>query len=131
MDNVNAATHTGATASTNAPAQAKPAKKLEVDDFLITGAKVHVSLTDMGGKEMTLPLPPIHLTDLGKNADGITPAELTRSVLDAIVAATVKEVSKAGTEVGKNAESLIENTGKSAGGGLSNVTKGIRHLFGK
>ena len=78
--------------STNAPAQTKPSKKLEVDDLLITGAKVHVSLTDLGGKEMTLPLPPIHLANLGKNPEGITTTELTRSVLDAIVTATLKVI---------------------------------------
>ncbi len=62
-------------------AQAKSSKKFEVDDLLITGAKVHVSLTDLQGKEMTLSLPPIHLTDLGKNPEGITATDLTRSVL--------------------------------------------------
>ena len=35
------------------PAASQPAKKIEVDDFLITGAKVHVRLTDLGGQEMT------------------------------------------------------------------------------
>lgn len=135
MDNVNAAINNGGpaggAASTKAPASAKPSKKYEVDDFLITGAKVHVSLTDLGGKEMTLPLPPIHLTDLGKNADGITAAELTRSVLDAIVTATVKAVSKAGINIGKSAEGVLKNAGQSAGAGLSNVTKGLGHLLGK
>ena len=74
MENVNAIAG-GGKAGTNAAAQAgakKPAKKLEVDDFLIIGAKVHVSLTGMGGKEMTLPLPDIHIRDLGKDGDGIT-----------------------------------------------------------
>jgi uncharacterized protein involved in outer membrane biogenesis len=135
MDNVNAAAKSGAqtsaVVSTNTTAQAKSSKKLEVDDFLITGAKVHVSLTDLGGKEMTLPLPPIHLTDLGTNPDGITAAELTRSALNAIVTATVKEVSQAGTEIGKNAQSLIKNTGKNAGAGVSNITKGLGNLLGK
>jgi uncharacterized protein involved in outer membrane biogenesis len=66
MDNVNAAAknaaQTGGTISTNATTQAKPAKKFEVDDLLITGAKVHVNLTDPVEREMTLSLPPIHLT---------------------------------------------------------------------
>jgi uncharacterized protein involved in outer membrane biogenesis len=133
MDNVNTATKSGtqtsAAVSTNTTAQAKPSKKLEVDDFLITGAKVHVSLTDLGGKEMTLPLPPIHLTNLGTNPDGITAAELTRSVLNAIVTATMKEVSQAGTAVGKNGKELIINTGKNAT--ASNITKGLNKLLGK
>ena len=54
---------------------------------------------------MTLSLPPIHLTDLGKNPEGITAADLSRSVLDAIVAATVKAVGNAG-DLGKNAEQI-------------------------
>ncbi len=133
LDNVNASAHTTSepgVISTNAPAQTKPSKKIEVDDLLITGAKVHVSLTDLGGKEMTLPLPPIHLANLGKNPDGITAAELTRSVLDAVVTATLKAVSKAG--VSKGAESLIKDTGKNAGAGVSNIiNKGLGNLLGK
>jgi uncharacterized protein involved in outer membrane biogenesis len=134
MDNVNAAAknaaQSGSPASTQAAPQAKPSKKLEVDDFLITGAKVHVNLTELGGKETTLSLPPIHLTDLGKNADGITATELTRSVLDAIVTATVKAVSKAG--ISKGAQSLIKDAGKNAGPGVSNIiTKGLGNLLGK
>jgi len=134
MDNVNAAAknaaQTGGTVSTNATTQAKPSKKFEVDDFLITGAKVHVDLTELGGKETTLSLPPIHLTDLGQNADGITATELTRSVLDAILTATVKAVSNAG--ISKGAESLIKNADKNAGAGVSNlINKGLGNLLGK
>jgi len=117
------------TASTNAPAQAKPSKKLEVDDLLITGARVHVSLTDLGGKETTLPLPPIHLVNLGQNPEGITAAELSRSVLDAIVTATLKAVSKAGIE--KNAGALLKGAGNNAGAGTSNIIKGLDKLLGK
>lgn len=134
LDNVNASAHataqTGAV-STNATVQTKSAQKFELDDLLITGAKVHVSLTDLGGKEMTLSLPPIHLANLGTNKDGITAADLTRNILDAIVTATVKAVSNAGGHIGKNAESLIKNTGKSAGGEVRNITKGLGNLLGK
>jgi len=122
MDNVDTAAHTaaqkGSTVSTNTTVQAKPSKKLEVDDILITGAKVHVSLTELGGKEMTLSLPPIHLTDLGKNEDGITATELTRSVLDAIVSTTIKAVARAKVD-------------KSIGKGADKITKEIGNLLGK
>ncbi len=64
QDNVNAAAaNFQSPLSTNQPpktaAPAKPGAKLEVDDFLITGAKVHI------GTGATLPLPDIHLTGLG------------------------------------------------------------------
>lgn len=131
LDNVNSsaktAAHNGGAVSTNT--NAAPSKKFEVDDFLITGAKVHVNLAELGGKEMTLPLPPIHLTNLGKNKDGITAADLSRSVLNAIVAATVKTVANAGTHLGKNAEQLIINTGGNTA--VSNVTRGLNNLLDK
>ncbi len=71
QDNVNAAAASlQSPLSTNQPAKtaapAKPGKKLEVDEFLITGAKIHF------GTGPTLPLPDIHLTDLGKGPEGIT-----------------------------------------------------------
>jgi hypothetical protein len=131
MDNVNAAPKSGAAPSTDAPAQAgnKPARKYEVDDFLITGAKVHVNFTGLGG--MTLPLPPIHLTDLGRNNDGLTVTDLTRRVLDAITSATLKAVSSAVTDIGNNAGKLGKETGKAVGKGANKITKGIGDLFGK
>ena len=138
LDNVNASAHSASNpgaVSTNAPAEAKPSKKLEVDDLLITGAKAHVDLTDLGGKEMTLSLPPIHLVDLGKNQEGITATELTRSVLDAIVTATLKAVSKNGTDLGKNAANLLKgagnNAGKNPGTEVSNITRRLGNLLGK
>jgi hypothetical protein len=132
-DNVNAAAVASQKPSTSQTAQAasNPGKKLEVDDFLITGAKVHVSLTGMGGKEMTLPLPDIHLTDLGKGADGITATELTRRVLDTLTTATVKAVANAATNVGKSAENLGKEAGKTASESVNKVTKGIGGLFKK
>ena len=117
MDNINAIAKSGGPTATNAPAQAgkKSAKKIEVDDFLITGAKVHVSI---GGKEMTLPLPDIHLTDLGKGSDGLTATDLTRQLLNAITSATLKAFSSAATDLGKG-----------AGEGVNKITKGIGGLF--
>jgi hypothetical protein len=99
-----------------------------VDDFLITGAKVHVSLTGIGGKEMTLPLPDIHLTNLGKDNAGITATDLTRRVLDAITTATIKAVANATTDIGKGGG---KDAGKAVGEGVNKITKGIGGLFKK
>ena len=79
----------------------KPAKKLEVDDFLITGAKVHANLTGLVNKELTLTLPDIHLTDLGKGPDGITAADLTKKVLTAITVNTITALAKTRRQPGQ------------------------------
>lgn len=133
MENVNAIAKSGGPAPTDktTKTEAKPAKKIEVDDFLISGAKVHVSLTGMGGKEMTLDLPPIHLTDLGKGSGGLTPTDLTRAVMSAITSATVKAVASDATSLGKGLENLGKGAGGAVGTNLNKITKGIGSLFGK
>src|SRR5579862_1976481 len=56
---------TGGGGSTGSAKQdSKASKKLQVDDFLITGGKINVSITALGGKSATVPLPEIHLTGL-------------------------------------------------------------------
>jgi uncharacterized protein involved in outer membrane biogenesis len=121
LDNVNGTAQNGGPVSTNAAGQAKPSKKIEVDDLLISGAKVHVLLTELGGKEMSLTLPDIHLTDLGKGGDGLTATDLTRRVLQEIVTATVKAVASNSANLGKGAEKLIQ------GNGLNKIENLFKH----
>jgi len=130
-DNLNAVIGGGGgntSAGTNAPAAgpAKPAKKLEVDDFLITGAKVHVTLTALGGKEMTLPLPDIHLTDLGKGDAGLTPADLTSRIIGAITSATLQTVTSSVADLGKD----VLNMGKGAGGAATDTVNKLGKSLG-
>jgi uncharacterized protein involved in outer membrane biogenesis len=126
MDNVNGPTKQTGLVITNSVESPKSGKKIEVDDLLITGAKVHAIVTDMGGKEITLILPDIHLTDLGKSNDGLTPTDLTRAVLKAIISTTVKAVTSEATSLsGKGAELLKDNDS------VNKIKKGIGGLLGK
>jgi len=126
MHNVNAFTKGGGSAPTNTTAKTspKPAKKIQVDDFLITGARVNFN-------GATLTLPDVHLLNLGKGSDGITAADLTQQVLEALTAATVKAVAGAASDIGKSAGSVGKDLGKSLGSGASNLTKGLGGLFQK
>ena len=135
MDNVNTFTGGGnkaATTNTPASSQGKGAsKKLQVDHFLISGAKVHVSLTGMGGKELDLVLPPIEFNNLGDGPDGITAADLTKKVLGQITTDTIKAVGIAVTDLGKDVGNLGKDAGKTVGTGVDKLKKGIGGLFGK
>jgi hypothetical protein len=112
-------------ATTSGPA--KPAKKLEVDDFLISGAKVHYGAT-------TLPLPDIHLTDLGTGDNGITAADLTKRILSQITIASIKAVGENAAKLGLNLEDLGKNlgqgAGKTIGSGVDKLKKGIGGFLG-
>ncbi|MGB7748522.1 MAG: hypothetical protein WBN75_14685 [Verrucomicrobiia bacterium] len=133
MDNVNAITKNGGPVSTNTTGKTanEPGRKFEVDDLLITGTMVHVSLTGLTGKKMTLPLPDIHLTGLGKDGGGLTAADLTRRVLGAITTATIKAVAGATTDIGKTVGNLGKDAGNAAGQNVDKITKGIGGLFKK
>ena len=134
MDNVNALAASGK-ADANAPGSAgakKPAKKLEVDDFLISGAKVHAQINaGIVNKEITLTLPDIHFSDLGKGNDGITAAELTKKVLGEITADTVKSLASAVNDLGKGATDAVKNAGKTMGDNVNKIGKGLGGLLGK
>jgi hypothetical protein len=117
----------------NAPAksgspEAKASKKLQVDDFLITGGKIHVSVTLLGGKSATVPLPEIHLTDLGKDANGITAEELTAKVLTVIEKEAVHAASGVVKDLSKD---LTRQATSEAAGAAEQATKGIGGLFKK
>jgi hypothetical protein len=105
-----------------------PSKKLQVDEFLITGAKVHLSMTMLGGKAVSVPLPPITLKDLGAGPEGITAGELTQKVLKEVTAETLKAAEKAVADLGKDAAGLVT---KGATGTVDRATKGVGDLFKK
>jgi uncharacterized protein involved in outer membrane biogenesis len=126
LDNVNAfvGVSEARSSGTNAPAppvEKQPGKKLEVDNVLIAGAKVHFN-------GATLPLPDICLKDLGTGPDGITPAALVRDLLDEINAATIKVVGDAATKIGRDA---ARDAGKNIGGEASKIGKSLGGLLKK
>jgi len=104
-------------------------RKLQVDDFLISGGKVHVSATLLGsGKSTTVPLPEIHFTNLGQGPEGITPSELVSKVLKEVTDATLKAVGAAMGDVGKQVTEDVKNLGT---GTVEQVGKSVGDLFKK
>jgi len=128
LDNVNAATGGGQSADPAAK-DGKPGKKLQVDDFLITGAKVNVSLSGMGGKSVTAPLPDIHLTNLGQGADGITSAELTKIVLNEVINAAIRVATS--DKVKDMTKGVTDAANKAVGDAADKAAKSVTDLLRK
>ncbi|MFM1770568.1 MAG: hypothetical protein RJA22_3097 [Verrucomicrobiota bacterium] len=112
------------------------ATKLQVDEFSITGAKVSLSMTVLGGKAVTVPLPPIKLENLGQGPDGITPVELVQKALTSITAETLKAAQQAVVDFTKNATGAAVEAGKGAAdaavksaSGVLDAAKGVGDLF--
>jgi uncharacterized protein involved in outer membrane biogenesis len=122
---------TGGSDTNAAQPSAKAAgKKLQVDDFVISGGKVNVSvnvaaLGSLGSQSATVPLPEIRLSGLGQGPDGITAAELTKRVLQEIEKQAVLVASAAVADLSKNAAGLTKGLGNGATGAVDSVTKGL------
>lgn len=102
----------------------KAGKKLQLDEFVMTGGKISLSLTMLGGKSATVPLPEIKLSNLGQGADGITPADAVAQVFKAVFEGTLTAVTGAIADLGKG-------VGKGVTDGASKAVKGIGDLFKK
>lgn len=127
LDNVNSSSQQAGTLSTNVATAPKSEKKFEVDDLVVSGAKVQVFINGAGmAQPQVIVLPDIHLTDLGKGGEGITATDLARRVLVAISSATLEAVVTTATDVDKNAavlKQVRQHAVNQLGNALSNVFK--------
>lgn len=138
LDNVNAFTGGPAKADTNAPTKpaAAASKKLQVDDFLISGAKVTARIAGLEGEPFSVTIPDIHFTNLGAGPDGITAAELTKIILSQISEESIKTVGARAKEIAANtANNLIKgasgNATKAVNEGADKLKNSLNGLFKK
>ena len=95
--------------------------------FQFNHAKVNVTITALKGKTMSLPLPSIHLTDIGKESEGFSPVEFAQTILSSITKAVVGVASSAVDLTGGALKSLSHGAADAAGG----VVKKGFGLFGR
>ena len=117
--------------TSSAPKEPAAGKKLQLDDFVISNAKLNFTFPLLGGKSTTVPLPEIHLTNLGQGPEGITPEELIRRVTKEITsnAAVVGDVAL--KSLGGVVTDAVKGLGKGATEGVEKASKGIKDLFKK
>lgn len=108
-----------------------PGKKLQVDEIVISNAKINLSLTVLGGKSATIPLPDIKLTGLGQGEQGVTPAEVIKVVLAEVMTKTTAAVGGFLSGGAKAVTDAAKNVGGAAADAAKGVTKGIGDLFKK
>lgn len=106
-------------------------KKIQVDDLLIEGAKVNLSTGVMGGKTISVPLPDVHLRDLGKGSDGISGPELAQKIMKEIVSGVLTVASRELGRVGQEAVGNATDAGTAAIGGIGDALQGVGGLLKK
>ena len=121
--------------------------KVVIEHLYVRGGQVNVSAAMLGGKTMGAPLPDIHLTDIGKDSGGATPAEVAKKVIDSMNAGIGDAMASIG--VGNTLDSLQQTLGGAAGtatealgktgtgaaetvkDGVGKAGESIKGLFGK
>lgn len=123
-DNVQAALGSvGSGGSGEDSTSAGSGKKLQVDEFILTGAKVNYTVPGVG---LTVPIavPDIKMTGLGTGPEGITAGDLTSRVLGQLTGDLVPLLTKA---AGDAASGAVNKVTEEAGKAL----KGVGDLFKK
>ena len=83
-------------------------KKVVIDEVIISTAKVRLSITGLGGKAAGIPLPTITLKGIGKDTGGVTFAEATAEIVDAVLRGVTDVVASTGKLVGEGVVAVGE-----------------------
>lgn len=106
---------------------ATSSRKFQVQDLVIREGKIHLSVSGMGGKTATVPLPELHLTGIGTGGAGVSAAELTKQVMKELLAAVTKAAAGTVTDLSKG----VKDLGQEGAGQLEKAAKGVTDLFKK
>lgn len=104
------ATNTPAQPETKAPVP-KEETKLVISDLRVEGARMRIG-TGLGGTTILVPLPPVHLTDLGKDSGGASLKDMLRSIGLAVAGASGNVAGQAQQAIGSAAKNLEKGVGK-------------------
>ena len=112
------------------PAPAKEGQKVEIDDLLIENGRIRVSSVGMAGNAMIIPLPPMHLTGIGKESNGASVREVVARVFGVLGGAVTGAAAGIGKGIGEVGGGAMD-AGKAIGTGAGNMLKSAEGLFKK
>jgi hypothetical protein len=109
--------------------------KIIIDNVYVRNGDVGVSAGFLQGKKLSTKLPEIHLTDVGKEDGGATPAEVAGEILTAINSSVFKAVSNLNVDgllqgVGDLGKGVVGAVGGAASGGGTKLKDGADALGG-
>ncbi len=108
------------------PATEGEGPKLVIEHLYVRGGTVNVSASILKGETLSAGLPDIHLTDIGKDKGGASPAEVTKELIDALTATVGDAMASIG--VGKTLDSLKGKLGDIAGSTTEKATQAVEGL---
>jgi uncharacterized protein involved in outer membrane biogenesis len=86
----------------------KPGKTFQINELVITGARLHITSLFATGKSVTISLPDIHLDNLGAGQTGITSPEVAQKALTALLNSITANASDTIAKFGKDAATTVK-----------------------
>ncbi|MBC04965.1 hypothetical protein [Thalassospira sp.] len=125
----------GADSEASGDAADEGGTKIIIDNVYVRNGDVGVSAGFLQGKRLSTNLPEIHLTDVGKEDGGATPAEVAGEILTAINTSVFKAVSSLNVDgllqgVGDLGKGVVGAVGGAASGGGTKLKEGADALGG-
>jgi hypothetical protein len=122
----------GSSGTTNkaapAPTEEKKEKKFIVKDFVLQGAKIHLNITGLGiPMSETVPIPDIHMQNLGVAEGGLTAAQLGEKLAQPIY----DSAYNAAANLASSAVKGVGNLGSGTANQVTNLESEIGGLFKK
>jgi len=108
-----------------ARSKSKAGKKLLIHDLTIAGGRVTLNLPQTAGRDITVPLPTLHLSNIGSETGGASPAAVGTEILKAVYA----EITNPG--IGGLLDRILGVAGAQAGKAGEGAKKGLETLKGK
>ncbi|OFW83342.1 MAG: hypothetical protein A2018_02480 [Alphaproteobacteria bacterium GWF2_58_20] len=102
--------------------------KLIIDSLVISGGKIDVSAAMLKGKTLRVPLPDIHLSDIGKKSEGASAAEVVSKVMSAVSSGVSGAVSK--LDLGALSKKIQESSGATAEDVKKSADDAVKRLKG-
>lgn len=111
-------------------AEPKKEKRFQIKEFDFQNSTVAVSTPLTGGQGASLPLPAMHLKDLGMKDDkGLTGTEMTPIIFAEIITGTVSAVKNSSLNISGDILNNLEGSGKEILNKSENIIKGVKDLF--
>ncbi len=107
-------------------------KKLVIDEFILKNASVHLSTPLLKGKDVSIPLPDIHMRGIGNESDGATLGEVFGIIFSRVNSGVLDAIADSGQvfggglkKIGDSLDSLKEQAEESG----SEILEGVKGLF--
>lgn len=110
--------------------------RVVIRNLLITNTRAKVSMTMLKGKAAPVPVPDLHLTDIGEEDSGKTVGDVVRTVTQPIIKSVAEAVANSqglveGGSIADKVKSAGETVKEGVTGGLKGATDKVKGLLGR